>query len=148
VIIRTYIPKDFPRELYDELENNNIEIAVVNQTNHHSTAMSWRYLIADENIPWMICDADDDYNFGLFYDVLIDFLRNDKKEFYYNKMPVFIKVLGCRMACKRRIPGIFEMIETLNNTCNVFACDELWLTKEFIKLFDEDKCDGRVMTYL
>jgi hypothetical protein len=147
--LRVYISSSLSSEVYDVLVDADYELVVMNENPKYPfIGLLWRFLVANENLPFLVCDADmllDDNSWLLTnLNQVSDWLESDKtffrrKNFPGNMLwPICAGGWGGRPTKDGRaaIPDIKDRLEKYNY--NWFGSDESFLYKEVWPLFKKE----------
>jgi hypothetical protein len=130
-VFRIYIDKNIDPLLP---EFNGIELySMDNPSDGHQGSM-WRYLVADENVPWVCVDLDDTVKPELI-DYVNSWLKSDKPFIifadYQSILPMSGKMWGAK---PKELPNMSNMIGQHCQTW--FGTDEAFLRKEIFPIIN------------
>lgn len=128
--LRVYTDKSIDETLRSSLLQSGAEVVrmTTDSVNHEGTL--WRFLAAEDDIPFISTDADDN---DLFYPERIKSLRkwlNSPKSYYIQRHPfsILLPMTAGRWGGKKKIEGIRDKLSTY--TDDWFGIDEAFLNKD------------------
>tara|TARA_Y100000389_G_scaffold205068_1_gene262671 strand:- start:4141 stop:4944 length:804 start_codon:yes stop_codon:yes gene_type:complete len=148
-IIRVYISSSLPDKVFNVLLSSDCELIVMKPAPNQEpfTGLLWRFLVADEDVPFLVCDADmrlsdDSIKLNNLKDVP-EWLSSGKPFFRRKGFPSNIMWPICAGGWggrpkngKPAIPNIRNLLERYRH--DWFGCDEAFLTQEMWPVFKKE----------
>ena len=149
-VIRIYISSSLPQKIFHALVSKGCELVVMSPSSKQQlySGLLWRFLVASEDVPFLVCDADmrpnDSSNNLNDLRHVPDWLQSGKTFFRRKCFPTGMLWPICaggwggkpKNSGEPAIPDIKDRMEKYSH--NWFGCDEAFLTKEIWPLFRKE----------
>jgi len=133
-VYRVYLDPSISKNILQQLVNTKCEVYVMNKPSNGHEGSMWRFLPAQEDLPFISLDADDickkKITEAFWVDYIEPWLKSDKQFFqhkchFHNAViPITAKYWGCKPGS---IPNIDKLIDEYSDVW--YGCDEAMLAK-------------------